>query len=427
MASVFKPAGSKRWYINWTDEHGRRRKKVGATDKGVTLRIARDLENKAALKRDGLIDPKADAYRDHEAKLLTTHLDDFRRSLDSKGGTTRHPAVTRSRAAKLFEMAGIKRLSEIAPSKVMEALGRMRAEGSAAETINHHVRAVKGFARWLWRDGRTRDHLLEHLATSRTEGDRRRVRRALTTTEAAAVVGAARGGPDFERISGVDRAWAYELALATGFRARELATLTPERFRLNATPPTAEVSAGYTKNKRAAVQPIPARLASRLAPWLATKEPGRPVFPLPKRTADMIRCDLDAAGVPFETPEGVADFHSLRGVYISDLIASGASVKAVQVLARHSTPTLTIGIYAKARPDNLTSAVVALPDLATQVEEDGPATGRKPPATKSTTGPMPISPQVVSQERINKKRALDLKSFPGEPGCGFDSHRWYLR
>jgi hypothetical protein len=53
MASVFKPTGSKKYVIFYTDENGRRRKKTGATDKTVTERIARDLENRGALRRGG--------------------------------------------------------------------------------------------------------------------------------------------------------------------------------------------------------------------------------------------------------------------------------------------------------------------------------------------------------------------------------------
>lgn len=364
MPTVTKPEGAKKWVIYWYDETGRRRKKTGTTDKGVTERIARELENQVALRRAGLVDPKAEAYREHEFRPLAAHLADFRRSLDAKGGTKRHPAVTESRALRVLELARVKRIGELTLSRVVEAMGRLRElDDAAAETINHHVRAIKGFSRWLWRDGRTRDHILAHLATSRSDGDQRRVRRAITAAEAARVVRAAMDGRPFLTMSGPDRAWAYELAMATGFRARELATLTPERFDLAGTPPTARVRGGYTKNKREAVQPLPPGLAGRLAGWLADKPAGVPVFDLPKRTADMLKVDLAAAGIPYQTDEGCADFHSLRAVYISNLIASGASVKSVQKLARHSTPSLTIGIYAKARPEDLANAVAALPDL----------------------------------------------------------------
>jgi len=57
----------------------------------------------------------------------------------------------------------------------------------------------------------------------------------------------------------------------------------------------------------------------------------------------------------------IADFHATRHTYVSELAASGASVKTVQELARYSTPTLTFGKYAHARKEDLTAALDALP------------------------------------------------------------------
>ena len=153
-------------------------------------------------------------------------------------------------------------------------------------------------------------------------------------------------------------------ALGTGFRAKELRTLTPERFNLDSDTPTVLGKSCYTKNGKEAVQPLAASLAEQLRPWLAGKAPGRPVFDgMTKRTADMLRFDLEAAGIPYETDSGVADFHSLRGDFISYLVSSGASVKTCQTLARHSTPVMTIGIYAKASLHDINGAVENLPDL----------------------------------------------------------------
>ena len=43
----------------------------------------------------------------------------------------------------------------------------------------------------------------------------------------------------------------------------------------------------------------------------------------------------------------VADFHSLRVLFISRVVAGGASVKEAQTLARHSTPLLTMNTCRK--------------------------------------------------------------------------------
>ncbi len=63
----------------------------------------------------------------------------------------------------------------------------------------------------------------------------------------------------------------------------------------------------------------------------------------------------------------VADFHSTRHTFISGIVAGGASVKVAQELARHSTPTLTIGRYSHTRLHDVAAALDSLPDLdATQ-------------------------------------------------------------
>ena len=361
MASLRKIG--KNWFYRFIDENGKQRERKGCADKRETDRMASAAETEAANIRQGFIDPKALGYRKHESRPLTDHLTDFEASLAAKGGSRQHPPVTRNRAAKLARLAGVGRLADLSLSKVQVSLGKLRAEGLGQETINHHIRAIKAFSRWLWRDGRTREHQLAHLATASSEGDRRRRRRALTPTEATRLVAAARSGPIIKQMSGPDRARCYELAMGTGLRASELATLTPERFDLIADPPTVTVPAAYTKNGREATQPLARSLAERLAPWLATLPTNRPLFPSTRRAAEMLRVDLIAADILYETASGYADFHSLRGVYISNLVASGASVKTCQTLARHSTPSLTIGVYAKASLRDIGGAIAALPDL----------------------------------------------------------------
>ena len=91
----------------------------------------------------------------------------------------------------------------------------------------------------------------------------------------------------------------------------------------------------------------------------------------------MLRHDLAAAGIAYETDSGVLDFHALRAAYVSELVRSGASVKTCQALVRHSDPKLTIGVYAKASIHDLAGAVESLPDLTNPAPESEPlrATG----------------------------------------------------
>jgi integrase len=259
------------------------------------------------------------------------------------------------------------------PSRVQAALKQARDKGVrdkgvddkgiSLRSIHHYTRTIKGFSRWLWRDGRVREDKLAHLTSQNPEADRRHERRALTPEEQARLIEAADAGPIVLKMTGRDRAALYRLALGTGFRANELRSLTPEAFDLDADTPTVTVAAAYSKRRRDDVQPIRPDLAEIIHPWLGSKAPGQPIFGnLTKHTNLLIQADLKAAGIDYwDVSDRVADFHSLRHSFVTALAMSNAPVKVIQSLARHSTPTLTLGVYAHVGLYDQTSALDALP------------------------------------------------------------------
>ncbi|MBN1808600.1 MAG: tyrosine-type recombinase/integrase [Planctomycetes bacterium] len=79
----------------------------------------------------------------------------------------------------------------------------------------------------------------------------------------------------------------------------------------------------------------------------------------------MMRADLEAAGVPYADGAGkIADFHSLRHTFISNLVAGGVHPKVAQTLARHSSITLTMDHYTHVAIGGLVSALGTLPDFS---------------------------------------------------------------
>lgn len=310
-------------------------------------------------------DPRQDRFRRAEQRLLADQLTDYHACLLARNNTVKHANLTRTRVARVLEVARMERISELSVASVQSAINTLRASGLSLETCNHHVRAMRMFSRWLHRNGLCRDESMLGLTTFNAATDRRHDRRDLTPDQAIQLIGSAEREPRVLKMSGPERAMLYRLALGTGFRVRELRSLTPESFDLAGTHPTVTVRAGYSKNRDEAVQPIARELAEMLAPWLKTKLPGVPVFTMPNRTAEMLRHDLEAAGIPESDGAGrVIDFHALRHTYISHLVASGVSVKVARVLARHSTPTLTIGRYAHASQHDVLGALDKLPNLS---------------------------------------------------------------
>ena len=117
------------------------------------------------------------------------------------------------------------------------------------------------------------------------------MRRDLTPDEFIRALQTAICGPVVKGVSGEDRAMAYCLAAGTGFRRKELNTLTPESFQLTANAPSVTVIAGSAKNRHEAIQEIRQDLAKVLRPWLANKPPGKPVLLLPHKCGNMPRLD----------------------------------------------------------------------------------------------------------------------------------------
>ena len=186
----------------------------------------------------------------------------------------------------------------------------------------------------------------------------------------------------FRGLTGRDRAALYSVAMTTGFRVAELASLTPSSFDLAAEPATATVEAAYSKNRRESVQPLPADVAAALRDYLDGRPAAAPVWPggWAGDAADMLRLDLDAAGIAFRDAEGrVADFHALRHSFITLLQRSGVHPKLAQELARHSDIRLTMNVYTHARLHDLAGAVDGLPSLlpaGRQEEAAAPHGGR---------------------------------------------------
>ena len=418
MASIYKRKGRRKWLIEYSDENKKRRTVTGSADKEVTKQIAAKLESDAKLRRMGVIDASVErcaeaerkplVVKDADDKIVGGHLADFHAALLAKGNTAKHSGAQRTQVAKLIDACGTERISDLTASTVQWAINELRQPrgedkpGLSLQTCNHYLRSAKSFSRWLWKDRRTREDALAHLASYNVQTDRRHQRRAISDTEFARVLAAAEAGQDVLGMSGRDRRFLYVLAAGTGFRRGELRSLTPESFDLDANPPTVTVEAGYSKRRRRDVQPIRRDLAELLRPWLADRPAGEPILTIPDDTSEMIQVDLAASGIPYKDGAGrVFDFHALRGQYITTLVRGKVTVKEAQELARHSTPILTMNVYTDLSIHDKSRALEALPPVSSGEPEKQAA---------QATG--------TYDDRPNpKRRAVNA---PGKPGTRAD-------
>lgn len=318
-----------------------------------------------------------DVYAAHRERPLTEHRDEFIAALRAAGETgERQLYQLRGRLTTIFDGCHWQWLADMTELSLALMLAERRAKpraegGFGVQTSNFYVGAAKQFATWLVDHDRLAKSPFGKIKALNVETDRRHDRRRLTDDELLALLTATReSGVSFRGLAGPDRAMLYLVALTTGFRVSELATLAPASFALDDNPPTVTVAAKYTKNRKPVTQPLPTDICGPLCEYLAGRKADKPLWPgsWVEKGAKMIRADLEAANVAYVVagPNGseYADFHALRHTYVSALADSGVPVKHAQELARHSDPKLTLKRYAHVGLKQLAASVNRLPAIA---------------------------------------------------------------
>ena len=392
MASLRKRG--KVWYFTVIDAEGIRRERKGCSDRRATEELARHAESEAARIKAGLVDPRDLARREHAGRPIAEHIEAWGASLEAKGSTPKHVALSVGRVRRLVavvkgasmaelnpprnatraDLARLEavlsdwlapaRLADLSADAVQSALRSLVRDGLGLATVNHHRAAIKAFAKWAWKAGRLAFDPLAALSGYNALEDPRHDRRAIGIDELRRLVEAAHEGPDHLGVPGPSRALLYRLAVASGLRYGELQSITPASFDWTAEPPTVAVTAAYAKNGQSATLPLPDDLADDLRPLVASVAAGEPVFRLPAdKGANLLRFDLARAKIDYVDASGrFFDFHALRGMLATLADAAGVTPRVVQKLMRHSTLELT-GKYTRPRVVDVNAAALAVPSL----------------------------------------------------------------
>ncbi len=450
---------SKKWYVEFVDAAGIRRRVPGYADKQATQQLASELERRAAREQSGLVD----RFAEHRKRPLSEHVDDFRNALVAKGTTEKHANLVTGRVRRTFEGCRFVFWPDISASRLQSYIAELHADtekkrGISIQTCNFYLQAAKQFCRFMVRDGRAPNNPLEHLQGGNVRTDRRHDRRALTVDELRGVLEAAQEGPERFGMTGPDRANLYQLAAETGLRASELRSLTWASFDLDGAPPTVTVRAAYAKGGRDDTLPLKLSMASLFTRWRAgsaSPDSGSvfPTMPLSDRTASLLRADLsDARAKWIDTPGigeterkrreqskflayrddagRVADFHALRHTFATFLADGGVHPKQAQDLVRHSDINLTMTRYTHTLVADRAAALSALPDLSGgDLGQQQRATGTYDAAgdclptslpTPAASIPTPAAP-VCSQQGVSWKSVANV-SADGTEACRTSLH-----
>ncbi len=293
--------------------------------------------------------------------------DRFRESLVAKNRTSKHASLVDGRIRDAFRACGFNRWTELDALRLERHLSERRTLGTSTKTSNDILASAKQFTKWAVEHGLTTSDPLAILHPVRNHA--KRERRALTwSDELPRLIRAAASGPEHRGMSGSLRALVYRLAAETGLRVAEIQSLRTGDFDTDKSHPTLTVRAEVAKNRRIAVVPLRAGIALELAPYLRSKHPASLALPLPVSFKDKatrwLKFDLEAAEIPYKDESGrFADFHALRVTFISALIAQQTHPKAVQALARHASPDMTLGVYTKIGRDDEAEAISRLTEL----------------------------------------------------------------
>lgn len=446
-----------RWYITFTDHHDIRRRIPGHKErriaeamernivKLVRYKLANELPDanlrawveglpmrmRMQLARFGLLDAEKVAAMQPLMDHLEGTADNpgYKQYLLAKGNEPHHVRTVVTRVKYIIRGCRFTFWNDISPTKLLNYLHERRQDtkrpdgsvrrGISAQTFNFYIAAFKAFSRWMIRDRRATQNLVEHVETLNVRLDRRHDRRPLDVQEVLWLLVATHEAPVRYGMTGPERAILYRLAVETGLRANELATLTKGAFDLNSDHPSVTVKAAFSKHRRDDVVLLRPAMAQVLRSFLEGRSAGDPVFNMPKKLpmvhalrkdlADARSAYIHAAGDDVEerrrrqegsflaycNEQGLyADFHALRHTQASLLVASRVSPKVAQTLTRHSDINLTMMRYAHLYRGQEREAIEMLPDLGQRPPEEHKALPAPPPATE----------KALDQESDSKKK-----------------------
>jgi len=404
-----------KWYVEITDHNGDTRRVPAFTSRSASEEFANNLKKLVAYHQatGGQVDPDLqewlnqipsstrkyflsigllNAERVAVSQALSLHVDDYAKALKAKGNTDKHVNAVKGRIVRILDACQFNFWHDIDAAGVQTFLSELResddeneTEGLSAQTSNYYLASLKAFCRWMVRERRASSSPVSHLDPLNPKTDRRLVRRALPEDELHRLMKAAQDGEELYgrdrdgviawRLTGMDRAMLYRLAVETGLRVGEIRSLTPRSFDLDAEIPVVKVMAAYSKHRRDDTLPLRPATAFVLNEYLMERELDKPLFSMPRREelASILRVDLAAAGIEDRNAQDqVVDFHALRHTFITNLASGGIHPKLAQTLARHSTITLTMDRYSHTQSKDVANALNVLPNLRNHGRQEPP-------------------------------------------------------
>jgi integrase len=338
------------------------------SDKTAAQAMLADLLRTRDREKAKIVDPR----QKHYDRKIVEHLEEFLPVMRSRGKSDKDK--DRKEAILWAFIADLKSIRDITHEAIDSYLAGVK--GSSGNR-KKHLSAISIFVAWLVKKDRIETDPLARVDAP-TGGEKSKERRALTVEQIQKLLDAARSRPLIQfherygtgvkatvrqkeraqkyrdaaeakyRMLGRERALIYKTAVYTGLRAGEIGSLTPHHLELDAKPfPRLQIPGKYTKNNQPARLLILPTFAAELSEWIRDAEigPDDVLFDVPQASARIMAKDLEAAGIPYRTSQGDADFHSLRMTANVMLGQAGIPARIRQLFMRHGDIRLTMSTY----------------------------------------------------------------------------------
>ena len=417
-------------------------------DEAAARAVLTGLEKRAEKVRSGIITSAEDAMTIHQHSPLSEHLAEFISTMRAAGRSETHVTGTERLIQRVIDESGFRRLSDLQAGAVERWLAQqtLPQEGNVtmgARTRNSYLVALGTFCNWCVARDRLPFNPLAKLDRADERSDRRRQRRALTEAELSRLLIVARlrplaeygretmpkpndptktpqkrcraswtykpltfdelpaavdrarerlkESPDFiaqqERL-GHERELIYKLAVTTGLRKNEIASLTIGQLDLDCDCPQVTLNAADEKNREGNSIPLRQVVADELRQWVSSIGAGihrntlsifdrresdnsaaSKLFNVPDDLSKVFERDRAVAGIAKKDDRGrTVDVHALRHTFGTMLSVAGVTPRVAQAAMRHSDISLTMNLYTDPRLLDVQGAVESLPDMTLTTE-----------------------------------------------------------
>lgn len=335
MVYVFKIQGKKRWRYRYKKADGRKGFGIGLTSKRETEQIAmRRQTEEEAIARGWKKAPKPSDTPRNALETMQEYLDWGKTQGGRRGHGWGERTAIANRSRLLFwkDELGLKELSDLMGTLpiVEKSLRLLKEQGRSGKTLQHYASILNAFCNWCCE--RSRGYLDENPLKGMTRFDTTPItqRRAMTREEIRKLLEAA---PPHRKL-------AYELALSTGLRAKELLSLRGKHLDMKWG--GIHLEAKWTKNRKNGFINLDNSILTKLQEVAEVVGPEGQLVYVSTHPSRELAKDLKKAVIPrFKLGEGKIDFHSLRVAFGTMLADSGCTAKELKELMRHSTLEMT--------------------------------------------------------------------------------------